>query len=163
MSKRHPESFFSSKTWKGENGDQGLRNLYGTFAHLLAIYGYARQEKEKTREQREIRVKAAQINLSRMHNIGARINSGEAVSEEERQVWESVNYDIQKEVLRSRLRAFHISELDARYYPDALSDHQSSMVDIFAYILANIEKLKKWSHYEAIVSDFSKLGISIEQ
>ena len=106
MSRRHPESFFSSTTWKGEKGNGGLRNLYGTFAHLLAESHLSRSEETRTNPQAEIRRKAAQINFSRLYVIGAKIKNNEYVSDEEKRVWERVNYDIDREVLRSLLRAF---------------------------------------------------------
>lgn len=159
MSRRHPESIFSNQTWKGEDGNGGLRNLYGTLTYLLAQSYLERRQERKTRDQTELRRKAAEINFQRLYNIGARINNGEKITEEEKEVWLRVNYDINKEVLRSLLRAFDSTVIKAKYHPKCLDDKQSSMLELFDYIKTHQSKLEKWPHFEKIQTRLEQMNI----
>jgi hypothetical protein len=159
---KHPESYFSDETWKGETGDSGLRNLYHLFSYLLARYGVARHQDQKTAKQRAIRTKAAEHNFNRMYNIGSRIKNGDYVSKEERKVWERVNYDINREVLRARLRAFSSSVLEQKHHPEVLTNHQSHMTDIFQYISDHMTELEQWGEFPSIVRVLKQMEINLE-
>lgn len=152
--------YFCPITWKGEDGNHGLRNLYNLFFTLLSFYNQPRSQDEKTEEQRKIRRRAAELNFSRIYEIEARINDGNYVQPEELKVWKSVNYDIYREVLRARLRAFH-SCVIGKEYPDELQDRQSSMIQIYSYITLHHEELKKWQGYQNIVDILQKMGITL--
>ena len=158
---RHPESIFSDTTWKDTDGSGGLRNLYNLFYSLLVMYNMPRRLDEKTEDQRKIREKAALINLSQMYSIGSRIQNDDYVTPEERVVWERVNYDINREALRGRLRAFDTAVLHAMDHPTVLTDHQSNMKNIFAYIQDHQAALETWSGYQGVVLTLEKMGISI--
>lgn len=159
---KHPESIFSDTTWKGENGNQGVRNLYGLFSYLLAIANTTRYQDQRTKEQTEIRKKAGKTNLEQMYSIGARINNGDYVSSQERIVWQRVNYDINREVLRSRLRAFEYSVMKSKHIPEVLEDKQSHMTDLFKYILDHLDKLKTWDNFPGVIRTLEDLGISLD-
>lgn len=159
---KHPESIFSDTTWKGENGNQGIRNLYGLFSYLLAIGNISRYQNQPTPEQAEVRKKAAKINLERMYSIGARIKNGDYVSTQEKIVWERVNYDINREVLRSRLRAFEYSVMKSIDVPEILSDKQSHMTDLFKYIIDHLDKLETWDNFPGVIRTLEDLGITLD-
>ena len=159
MARKHPESIFSTQTWKGEDGNGGLRNLYGAFAHLLAISHLNRKEETETNQQRELRREAAYTNFSRLYAIGARIKNNEYVTEKERTVWLQVDYDVNREVLRSLLRAFDSTVLKQKIHPEILDDKQSSMVELFAYIEKNKRALKSWENFSKIEAQLKRMNI----
>jgi len=160
MSRRHPESIFSSLTWKGEDGNGGLRNLYGTLAYLLAENHLARNQERKTYDQAAVRRKAAERNFQRLYVIGAKIQNNEYVSEEERKIWEEVEYDVNKEVLRAILRAFDSTVIKAKYHPKFLDDKQSGMIEIFDYIKKHQTKIEEWKHFSKVETQLQRMGIS---
>jgi len=161
MSAEHPKSIFSQETWKGENGDSGLRNLHGAFMTLLAMNHLQRHENNRTSDQRELRIKAAAINFNNLYNIQAKAKNHEYISPREAEVLKRVNYDIDREILRGILRAFESTVKNNIFHPDCLINKQSHMREIFVYISENITELRGWEQFPSIQRELEKMNIKL--
>lgn len=167
MANNHPESIFSSTTWKGsenEHGNGGLRNLHGLFSWLLFRHHLDRRENTKTLEQQAIRRQAADTNyFNSIFKIGSSIKNNEYITPEEKKTWERVNYDINKEVLRGILRIFDKIVLKQKKTHPCLKNKQSSMTEIFEYIQNHLKEIREWDEFELIQRYLEKVGTDIEK